>query len=70
MTMKYPTKCEIIDVIGKEVLPNIMGNTPEASKPHIGKKGIASKDEHGRVTIQLDDGNIIYGYECWWRPIC
>ena len=67
--IEYPTKCKIVDVNDKEVFSSMKGNTPEISKPHIGKKGVASKDEHGRVIIQLDDGNIIYGYECWWKPI-
>ena len=67
--MEYPTKCEIIDVIGKK-FEGYNCNTPEISKPHIGKKGVASKDEHGRVIIQLNDGNVLYGYECWWKPIC
>ena len=66
--MDYPVRCEIIDVVGVEVLPEIMGNTPEVSKPHIGKKGIANECDEG-VKIILDDGNILYGYECWWIRI-
>ena len=68
--MEYPTRCEIIDVTGIGVFYGIKSNTPRISKPHIGKKGVASKDEHGRVIIQLDDGIILHGYECWWMPIC
>jgi len=66
--MKYPVRCRIIDVTNREVFPGIIGNTPEISKPHIGKEGLAEKI--GRTArITLDDGNIIYGYECWWDPI-
>lgn len=24
---------------------------------------------HTSVRITLDDGNILWGYECWWEPI-
>lgn len=63
--LTYPTRCVIIDVIGHPFYA-----TPDVSKPHIEKHGLAEKeiDEDGyeRVKITLDDGNIIYGYECWW----
>lgn len=69
--MKYPVRCKIIDVTGMN--KNIDGNkfelnTPAISKPHIGKRGLAEKDDCG-VKITLDDGTIIHGYECWWTPI-
>ena len=66
--MEYPTRCQIVDVTGKEVFPNMFGVTPDDSKPYIGKKGLAEMFD-GQVKITLDDGNILYGYECWWRPI-
>ena len=66
--MKYPTRCEIVDVTGIEVFPGIRGRTPDNSKAHIGKKGIA-EDYGDTVRITLDDGNVIYGYECWWVPL-
>jgi len=70
--MKFPVRCEIIDVEGQEVSP--------ISKPHIGKQGLAEQirnlevEELGTFTtttvrITLDDGNILAGYECWWKPI-
>ena len=67
--MKYPTRCRIIDVAGQEVFPGIIGATPEVSKPHIGKEGLAELLEPLIVRITLDDGTIIMGYECWWEPI-
>lgn len=68
MDIKYPVKCQIIDVTGINVFPGIPGRTPEASKPHIGKRGLA-EDIGDNVRITLDDGNILYGYECWWTPL-
>lgn len=68
MEIKYPTRCEIIDVTGHEVLPGIEGMTPEESKPHIGKQGLA-EEINGNVRITLDDGEVIFGYECWWKPV-
>ena len=66
--IKYPTRCRIIDVTGKEVFPGITGNTPDISKPHISKEGLA--EMIGRnVRITLDDGIILWGYECWWKPL-
>lgn len=66
--MEYPVRCKIIDVVGVEVLPGIEGLTPEVSKPHIGKEGLA-EDTGDNTRITLDDGTIIWGYECWWEPI-
>jgi hypothetical protein len=66
---RYPTRCRIIDVIGQEVLPGIMGNTPEVSKPHVGKFGTAEIIDDYDVKITLDDGNVLWGYECWWQSV-
>jgi hypothetical protein len=70
MTIEYPTRCEIIDVTGKRHprVPYWNLKTPSESIPHIGKQGTAYRSREG-VTIELDDGNIIHGHECWWKPI-
>ena len=68
MEIEYPIRCEIIDVTGKEVFPGFVGNTPDISRPHIGKQGLAEEDGPF-VKITLDDGTILYGFECWWKPI-
>jgi len=66
--MKYPIRCEIIDVVGHNYrVGPFLADTPEKSKPHIGKQGIAEKI-NGDVKITLDDGNILYGWGCWWKP--
>jgi len=65
--MKYPIRCKIIDVNGHDVFPGIAGRTPDISKPHIGKVGLAEDLPQG-IRITLDDETILWGYECWWVP--
>lgn len=68
--MRYPVRCKIIDVTGFEILPGIECRTPDVSKPHIGKEGIAEElSDEFTVKITLDDGTTLYGYECWWEPL-
>jgi hypothetical protein len=66
---KYPTRCEIVDAEGKEVVPGITAKTPEASKPFVGQQGLAERLEDGNVRITLDSGDVLFGYECWWKRI-
>jgi len=75
--IKYPVRCKIIDVTGYTYY-DIPMKTPDGSKPHIGKTGIARKITYEPqvddmfdwyIEITLDDGTIIYGHECWWEPI-
>lgn len=66
--MKYPVRCRIVDIAGVEIFPGIVGKTPDKSKPHIGKKGLAEKIDDWIVRITLDDGTVLWGYECWWEP--
>ena len=67
--IKYSVRCQIIDVEGQEVLPGLIGRTPDISKPHVGKQGLAEKLSDGCIWITLDDGTILLGYQCWWEPI-
>ena len=67
MNIKYPVRCEIIDVTG-EKMGELPIKTPIGSFPYIGKRGLAEKI-NGEVRITLDNGDIIYGYECWWTPL-
>jgi hypothetical protein len=66
--IKYPTRCRIVDATGGRLGP-YPTKTPEVSKPHIGKEGSAELMRDGNVRITLDDGNILWGVECWWVPI-
>ena len=67
--IKYPIRCRIVDVdgTGYKVGPYFAA-TPDKSKPHIGKEGLAEKTSD-EVKITLDDGSILYGHQCWWEPI-
>ena len=57
--MKYPVRCRIVD---------LTGSLAPGNKPHIGKEGLAEEiDENVRIT--LDDGTILWGYDCWWEVI-
>lgn len=67
--MKYPVRCQIIDVTGQEVFPGLVGNTPNVSKPHVGKFGLAEKLPDGNIRVSLDGGGVLMGYECWWTPV-
>lgn len=73
--LEYPIRAKIIDADGEKFGPGLVARTPEVSRPHIGKEGLAEKvyieDEPdiSTVKITLDDGTILYGFECWWEPI-
>lgn len=67
MEVKYPTRCRIVDVTGKEKF-GLPLRTPDESKSHIGKEGLAER-YRSEVRITLDDGTIIFGHECWWEPL-
>jgi len=73
----YPTRCLIVDVDGMpapglptltERWPGLTLRTPEASRPHVGKEGLAEL-ESDSVRITLDDGTVLHGWECWWVPL-
>lgn len=42
----------------------------DSSPEHIGKEGtIRALTQSGIPEIHLDDGSIVFGYDCWWRPL-
>lgn len=68
-SMRYPTRCRIVDAEGMTLGPWNLG-TPLVSVPHIGKEGLAEMvDNDTAVRITLDDGVVLYGSECWWVPL-
>lgn len=69
----YPTRARIIDVTGVFLTAGGLGEdielrTPDTSKEHIGKEGLAERVD-GNVRLTLDDGTTLWGFECWWEPI-
>ena len=74
--MNYPIRCKIVDVVdhpdsdAAKVFDavGVTLNTPDVSKPHIGKEGLAEETDKG-VRITLNDGTIIWGSQCWWEPM-
>jgi hypothetical protein len=70
MLHPYPVRCRIIEVAEGEERFGIPIRTPDESKPHIGKEGLAELiDDGGRVRVTLDDGTILYGEDCWWMSL-
>lgn len=45
--------------------------TPEVSKPKLGRMGTITEYVHNGLSpkIELDDGSVLYGYECWWKEV-
>lgn len=77
--MKYPVRCVIVDADGTKfgAYEEFVARTPPERYPHLGKHGLAEEVQDDmfssfgmdyRIKITLDDGNIIYGDECWWMP--
>lgn len=60
-------RVRIINVDG-ETYNGMRLATPGVSLPHIGKEGIASWTGDNLI-ITLDDGHILFGFECWWEPV-
>lgn len=70
----YPTRCRVMDIEGEPILdmPDLICKTPAISRPHVGKVGIAERvivEGYDTVRLTLDDGTVLYGYECWWEPV-
>ena len=67
--MKYPQRCQIVDVTGREMPGTSLPiRTPDVSRPHIGKEGTAELLGDS-VRVTLDDGTVLRGSECWWEPL-
>ena len=76
--MIYPTRCRILDVTGQTLTGTDIGiASPPVSMPHVGKEGLAEKvtgvfddaPDYPAVRITLDDGAVLWGFECWWEPL-
>ena len=63
-----PIRCVIVNLDGEPFRDGFVKRTPEVSRPHVGKEGLAEATSEG-LRITLDDGTILWGYECWWTPL-
>lgn len=74
---KYPVRCQIVDPAGhvlksktvrnkKPIIAAVTAKCPDVARPHVSKIGKATLLKNGDVKIKLDDGSVLYGYECWW----
>lgn len=66
------TRVKIVQAAGTEVLPGVIAADPEESVPHHEKLGWMEEvpcdvfGGRGNPRIELDDGSVLWGYECWW----
>ena len=70
--MGYPIRVRIVDIAGEPVPamgPGVVAATPTESLPYIGKLGWAYDHEGWTVRIIMDDGDTLYGDECWWDAV-
>ncbi len=72
--MDYPTRARVLDVTG-EVWNGLHIATPAVSAPHVGKEGLAemvpdpAEAGYEAVRLTLDDGTVLWGWECWWEAV-
>ena len=59
-------RARIVTADGKPIAPGLVTATPEVSLPHIGKLGWAERRGE-TYRIALDDGTVLWGYDCWWE---
>jgi hypothetical protein len=70
--VRYPTRCQVVSVDGGKIgaLPVY---TPAESRAHVGKLGTAyrirDRDGCESVVLDLDDGTLLHGSQCWWVPL-
>ena len=67
---KVGTKVVVLKTVGKVVeMDNTKVVLNDPHPEHIGKKGIIigfHPELSSSPEIQLEDGTILFGYECWW----
>jgi hypothetical protein len=69
-------RVQIIQAGGSPLpVPGVVAADPATAVPNFGKYGWcemnafcpALGEENPKIT--LDDGTVIWGYQCWWQPI-
>lgn len=65
-------RVKIVQAVGIEVIPGVVATDPEVSLPHHDKLGWMQESPcealggRNNPRIELDNGEIIWGYQCWW----
>lgn len=73
-------RVRVVSALGQEVIPGtgLLAADPAAAKPHFGKEGWCDMDavpfpdtepDYTNPRIELDDGSVIWGYQCWWQQL-
>ena len=65
---RFPLHVRIIDPRNHPYAQGYRMTAPPASVPHLGKSGLirSSWKPGDSPKIELEDGTVLYGYECWW----
>lgn len=66
------TRVKIVRAAGMEVVPGTIAADPPKAQPHADELGWMTMEPAealgGRPNpkITLDNGTVLWGYECWW----
>jgi hypothetical protein len=70
MTTPVGTRVRIVDPKGRRLAgTDLIAKAPADSVPHLGKEGEIVGYNGRSPKILLDDGSVLFGYECWWEPV-
>jgi hypothetical protein len=64
-------RVKVEQAAGTEVLPGLVAADPDVARPHFEKFGwcderAVTSEGWENPKIVLDDGTVLWGYECWW----
>lgn len=69
-------RVQVESAAGVEVFPGVIGADPPAAQANMSEYGWVEwghpfEDDPAfrNPKITLDNGNVIWGYECWWKPV-
>lgn len=68
-------RVRIVPVSGTEIAPGVVGNDPTPARQNMNKEGWCDETAfcedlgYSNPKITLDDGTVIWGYQCWWSPV-